>query len=290
MLLFKKVVDLKHYLAKEKRAGKSIGFAPTMGALHAGHRSLVERSQAECDLTVCSIFVNPAQFNDPKDLEKYPRTERQDIRLLNQAHCDVLFLPDVTQMYPDGHKMSKQFTFGLLDKTMEGASRPGHFAGVAQAVWRLLDIVAPDVLYMGQKDFQQVSIVASMLQQMQSAVRLIMCATIREPDGLAMSSRNVLLSTTARQRAPLLFHILEMVRLKMKNHLPADLKLEAIHSLRKGGFEPDYFEIVDGHTLQAVQTFEQAEFVVACVAAKLDGIRLIDNIILKRIGAEDAPV
>ncbi len=281
MLLFKKEKDLKKYIANKRNEGKIIGFAPTMGALHSGHISLIEKAKAQCDIVVCSIFINPTQFNNPKDLEKYPRTEVADMQLLISADCDALFLPDVKEVYPKGKDFSVNFEFGDLTKVMEGKFRPGHFDGMAQVVKRLLDLTNPHRLYMGQKDFQQFSIVQNMLLQMGGEIQIVMCPTMRESDGLAMSSRNTRLSQTLRKHAPFIYKTLCEAETMMESHSPKDIEAWAMNDLKIPNFKPEYFDIVDGRTLQPVTAFADADFVVACVATWLGEVRLIDNLILK---------
>lgn len=280
MHLFKKVSDLQYYLRSLKAAGKTVGFVPTMGALHQGHISLIEASQAECDYTVCSIFVNPTQFNDPKDLDKYPRTPGKDIELLVAGGCDILFMPPVDEIYPPEGLKPLSLDFGALEKVMEGEFRPGHFKGVAQVVHRLLEIVLPDSLYMGQKDYQQVAIVRSMIHQTRLQVHLVTCPTLREKDGLAMSSRNVRLSPAAREEATLIYRTLSEAKTRVGELPPAEIRAAAWQQLSAPGFRPEYFDIVDGYTLQPVRSFEESEVVVACTAVWLDGVRLIDNMVL----------
>ena len=281
MYLFKKVADLRRHLDARKREGKTIGFVPTMGALHQGHASLVRKSAAEANCTVCSIFVNPTQFNEATDLAKYPRTPENDIALLLESGCSVLFMPEVAEVYPSRQQSPLHLDFGHLDQLMEGAHRPGHFAGMAQVVKRLLDIVQPDQLFMGQKDFQQFAIVQRMLSQLSLPVKLNMCATVREPDGLAMSSRNMLLSPEQRALAPLIFQTLSEAKANVHDPWPDALKAVALRSLSKPGMEPEYFEIVDGRTLQPVANLEDHEMVVACTAVRFGTVRLIDNLVMK---------
>jgi pantoate--beta-alanine ligase len=281
MLLFKKEKDLKHYISAQRNAAKTIGFAPTMGALHAGHISLIERAKSQCDIVVCSIFVNPTQFNDPKDLEKYPRTEVADIQLLTSANCDVLFMPEAKEVYPKGKDWSINFEFGDLTKVMEGVFRPGHFDGMAQVVKRLLDMVNPHRLYMGQKDFQQFSIVQNMLVQMGGEIQIVMCETMREADGLAMSSRNTRLSSTLRKHAHFIYKALSDAKMMMGTHSPNEIEAWGKNELQIPNFRPEYFDIVDGRTLQPLQSFTDSDFIVCCVATWLGEVRLIDNIILK---------
>ncbi|MBI1224215.1 MAG: pantoate--beta-alanine ligase [Bacteroidetes bacterium] len=281
MYLFKKITDLRRYLDLQKQAGKTIGFVPTMGALHAGHAALIRQSVSETNCTVCSIFVNPTQFNEAADLAKYPRTPEKDIDLLLQAGCTVLFMPDVSEVYPEGQLAPLKLDFGYLDQPMEGTHRPGHFAGVAQVVKRLLDIVQPDQLFMGQKDYQQFAIVQQMLALTKLPVRLTMCTTVRETDGLAMSSRNQRLSSEQRALAPLIFQTLREAKANMHTEWPEALKKAARKALSVEGMEPEYFEIVDGKTLLPVDIFEDHETVVACTAVRLGDVRLIDNLVMK---------
>lgn len=281
MLLFKRVNDLQKYLQSKKKQGDQIGFVPTMGALHHGHLSLMKISKTHCDITVCSIFVNPTQFDDPGDLAKYPRTIGADIDLLTSVEVDVLFLPPVEEVYPDGLDTSIDVDFGALANVMEGAFRPGHFDGMAQVVWRLLSIVEPDKLFMGQKDFQQVAIVQEMLKQFDAPIELIRCPIVREEDGLAMSSRNVRLSTENRGAAIALSRTLEQANEKMSSETPKEICAWAMEALSLPNFKPEYFEIVDGVTLQAIDDFGAADLVVACTAVWVGDVRLIDNRILK---------
>ncbi len=282
MWIFKKIVDLQHYLEWQREVGASIGFAPTMGALHAGHLSLFEVSRKQNQVTVCSIFVNPTQFNDPKDLEKYPRPIENDIDMLTESGCDVLFLPDVTEIYPQGaNNWVCPFNFGDLAMVMEGEHRPGHFEGMVQVVQRLLDIVQPDRLYMGQKDFQQQTIVQSMLRQQSSDIVLIRCPIMRESDGLAMSSRNVRLSAENRLLAPVIYKILLAAKQdKMAGFSPAETKVRAIKTLTDiADFSLDYLEIVDSINLQNIVNWTDCKESVVCVTVRLGGVRLLDNVI-----------
>lgn len=261
--------------------GHRVGFVPTMGALHQGHVSLIQRAKAETSLVMCSIFVNPTQFNDPEDLKKYPRNTAWDVKLLTTAGCDVLFLPSTQEIYPPGLKTGLSLDFGSLEEVMEGIFRPGHFDGVAQVVKRLLDIVQPHRLYMGQKDYQQFTIVASMLEQLDSDIELVMCPIVREADGLAMSSRNVRLQPQYRKVAPKIYQTLQWARETAKKALPAQIRKEAVDRLNGPGLKVEYFEIVDGQTLQPIEQFADAETVVACTAVWAGEVRLIDNIIIK---------
>ena len=283
MLLFKRIIDLQKYLNSLKSKGLQVGFIPTMGALHKGHESLIARSKAENEVTIASIFVNPTQFNDAKDLNKYPRTPERDIEMLTESGCDMLFMPDASEIYPQGTTPSVKFNFGKLDKVLEGTFRPGHFDGMAQVVNRLLDIIKPNRLYMGQKDFQQFTIVASMLEQTKSKTELMMCEIVREKDGLAMSSRNTRLSTEDRTKATLIYKTLHEAADMVGEYSPADIQKIAVGKLRlEQDFKLEYFEIIDGRTLLPIRLFEDTDFAVAVTAVWVGDVRLIDNMILKQ--------
>ena len=281
MILFKKVQPLQTYISSLKNKRKTIGFIPTMGALHSGHLSLIKKAKTENDYVVCSIFVNPTQFNEITDLEKYPRTAANDISLLTSVGADILFMPSAEEVYPPELDTTLDLDFGKLATVMEGEFRPGHFDGMAQVVNRLLNIVQPHRLYMGQKDFQQLTIVRSMLQQLQSDVKLVLCPIIRENDGLAMSSRNVRLTPENRQLAPKIHQTLVEAKKQMQEKSPAQIQKWAIEQLNKPEFKLEYFEIVDGVTLQPIDDFDQTNFVVTCVAAWVGDVRLIDNMVFK---------
>jgi pantoate--beta-alanine ligase len=240
---------------------------------------LIEKAKMQCDIVVASIFVNPTQFNDPKDLDKYPRTEVADVQLLTSANCDVLFMPDVKEVYPKGKDFSISFEFGALTEVMEGEFRPGHFNGMAQVVKRLLDLVEPNTLFMGQKDFQQFSIVQNMLLQMGDNIKIVMCETLREADGLAMSSRNTRLSPTLRKHAHFIYKALADAKAMKDSHTPQDIENWAKNELNIPNFRLEYFQIVDGRTLQPIKNFADSDYIVACVATWLGEVRLIDNIV-----------
>jgi len=283
MLLFKEVERLQAYLEKKRKEGLTIGYAPTMGALHQGHASLIKKAKLENDICVCSIFVNPTQFNDPKDLEKYPRTEGRDIEMLVGLDNDVLFYPTIEAVYPQGLNIPT-FDFGQVDKVMEGKFRSGHFDGVVEVVYRLLDIVQPDRLYMGQKDFQQFTLIQHMLNQMGSKTALMVCPIIGEADGLALSSRNVRLTTQNRQNAPIISKTLNQLNDWVAGGLTIKAaEKKAIAQLSEiPDFKPEYLEIVDGHTLQPIEKMSDTDYVVVCAAVWTGEIRLIDNVILKK--------
>lgn len=281
MHLCQTVAELQRLLDEHRRAGKTIGFVPTMGALHAGHLSLVQAAKSDCDVAVVSIFVNPTQFNDPKDLERYPRMPEQDAALLRTAGCDALFMPPVEEVYPPGQDLRVTLDFHPLDQVMEGAFRPGHFAGMATVVKRLLDIVQPHRLYMGQKDFQQLTIVRDMLRQLGSPIELVMCPTAREADGLAMSSRNLRLTPAMRAAAPVIYATLLEAQAAFEHEPAAAVQARATERLQAAGLRPEYVELVDGITLLPVEQWADSPFVVACVAAWAGDVRLIDNLVLK---------
>lgn len=283
MFIFKRVAHLQDWIQARKEEGLHTGFVPTMGALHQGHLSLIESSLEECDVTIVSIFVNPRQFNDPQDLLKYPRPVEEDMRLLLKARIDVLFLPDVEDIYPSDQKFQLDFDPGLLGSVMEGKFRPGHFAGVAEVMYRLLRIIEPDNLYMGQKDFQQVAIVRKLIHDQHLPAQLIMCPTLREPTGLAMSSRNLRLSVQARKEAANIYATLSEAHREFENGNPVDeIKKRAMRSLTQKDFTPEYFSIVDGTSLAEIQDNDDSRFVVACCAVHAEGVRLIDNLILAK--------
>jgi pantoate--beta-alanine ligase len=287
MLIFKQIKDLQRYLQSTDLKTKVQGFVPTMGALHAGHLSLIAQSRKGCDLTVCSIFVNPTQFNDKSDYDKYPNTIARDIEMLIDAGCDVLFLPNVKEMYPNGFADAKPINFGYVAETLEGEHRPGHFAGMAQVVEKLLRIVKPDKLYMGQKDYQQQLIVRHLIKKRRLNTELIMGATLREKDGLAMSSRNVRLDAPARKLAVELSKALLKAQKEIKEpgtksrepRLIAEIQEKTAQQLRSiPGIELEYLEIRNAETLKPATTRKEKK--VALVAAKIGGVRLIDNMLV----------
>jgi pantoate--beta-alanine ligase len=278
MHVFKTVDEIQGYLGKQH--GATIGFVPTMGALHDGHLSLVVRSRDRCDMTVVSIFVNPKQFNDPDDLLKYPRTPDEDMKLLRQEGCDFIFMPEVEDIYPPGRE-EEPIDLAGLDLRMEGMFRPGHFAGVAQVVRRLLEIVQPGFLYMGQKDFQQVAIVRHMIKSLELPVYLVMCPTVREENGLAMSSRNERLTAGQRADAAVIYRTLMHAADCFGASTVDKLQHECFEMLAIPGFRPEYFEIVDGHTL--LPAHNDTNFAVACCALWAGEVRLIDNMVLRDV-------
>lgn len=280
MIIFKKAKDLSDYLSAEKSKGNTIGFVPTMGALHNGHRSLIEKAMAETKLVVCSIFVNPTQFNDKKDYEKYPVTRDEDIAMLENAGCHILFTPSVEEMYPQGPASVAAYDFGYLDTILEGAHRPGHFKGVGQIVGRLLEIVQPDYLYLGQKDYQQCMVIKKLLELMHMpSVRIVICPTIREADGLAMSSRNMRLTEPQRTLAGVIYQCLVSIQSKQSDAFPLVQK-QCIELLTDKGFAPEYVMLANADNLELMPDYDPAKKMVALIAAKIGEVRLIDNMLL----------
>jgi pantoate--beta-alanine ligase len=280
MLIFKKIEQIQLYLNKERLSGKQIGFVPTMGALHKGHISLVKAAQKENGVTVCSIFVNPTQFNNAADLQKYPRTIEQDIEMLTGASCDVLFLPEVSEIYPEGQQMNKQYDLGYVETVLDGAYRPGHFQGVAQVVERLLHIVTPHQLYLGQKDYQQCAVIEKLIELKQLPVKLHIVPTMREADGLAMSSRNRRLTEPQRNLAGLLYQCLVSIQAKQGIQGFHIVKKECLDILTQKGFKPDYIELADAVTLEILNDYDSDRKMVALIAAFIGDVRLIDNLVL----------
>ncbi|MCL4148399.1 UNVERIFIED_CONTAM: hypothetical protein GTU68_029247 [Idotea baltica] len=254
-----------------------------MGALHSGHIALMKRSIKENDITVCSIFVNPTQFNVKSDLDKYPRTLKADAEKLAKANVDYLFAPSVKEVYPSGTKKSVKVNLKGLDKLMEGEFRPGHFEGVVQVVHRLLEIVKPTRLYMGQKDFQQFTIIAQMIKSLRMKVELVVVEIQRAKDGLALSSRNVRLTTAKRKWAPIINKELKRIKKSMKTKTVDEVIEIALDALGKPrGYEPEYVSIVDGNTLKPVKAWGDSDYIVVATAVWAGKIRLIDNMILKK--------
>jgi pantoate--beta-alanine ligase len=280
MVIFKKVLPLQNFLQQQKKKGKSIGFAPTMGALHEGHLSLIERSKTTDAVTVCSIFVNPTQFNDKKDFEKYPVTIESDIYQLESANTDILFLPSIEEIYPHGLDADFHFDLGHLETILEGFYRPGHFQGVCRVMQKLLNIVRPDDLFMGQKDYQQCLVVKRLMALCDITTELHLVPTQREESGLAMSSRNVRLSVDARKRAAAIFEALTFIKHNLSTQSISQLKEKATSIILNAGFEKiDYIEICGADTLMPLSETRENK-TIALVAAFIDGVRLIDNWLL----------
>lgn len=281
MLILRSAADITAFCGRERRNGKSIGFVPTMGALHEGHLSLVECSVKENDITVVSLFVNPTQFNNPTDLATYPRREEEDVRLLAAAHVDVAFAPGVEDIYPGGLEGRKrhEFTLGIAASVMEGKYRPGHFQGVAEVVSRLFELVQPTRAYFGEKDFQQIAVIRNMVATEGIKVEIVACPICRAEDGLALSSRNALLTPAQRAVAPEIHRALaESVEYSKNHSLRAthDSVVERIDAIPE--MKVEYFEIVDGRTLLPLENWEESPWVVGCITVYCGEVRLIDNI------------
>ena len=281
MRVVKTVGELQAIVNEQKQAGNRIGFVPTMGALHKGHLSLVEQAARQSSFVVVSIFVNPTQFNNATDLEKYPRTLDQDVALLETTPCHLVFAPSVDEIYPEPD--TRVFDFGVIDKVMEGLHRPGHFNGVAQVVSRLFDIVKPQVAFFGQKDFQQLAIIAAMVKQLNLQVEIFPCPIVREADGLAMSSRNMLLDEIQRKNVPVIAQsLLESCNFAHSQTVNEVIEYVTNRVNKMPGLQVEYFDIVDGVTLQAIDKWDESDYIVGCIAVFAGKIRLIDNIIYKK--------
>ena len=278
MKVVNRVADLNAALASCPREG--VGFVPTMGALHAGHRSLVERARRENETVVVSVFVNPTQFNDKNDLKNYPRTPEADCKVLEAAGADIVFMPSVEDIYPEPD--TRLFDFGLIDKVMEGATRPGHFNGVAQVVSRLFDLVKPRRAYFGEKDFQQIAVIKAMVKQLSLDVEIVECAIVRGEDGLALSSRNELLSAEHRKAAPHIYATISRAQELMQTMTPSELTRWMVENIDANPLlKTIYFEAVDALTMQRVEKWSDAERIQGCCAVQAGEIRLIDNIRIK---------
>lgn len=277
MKIVSSIKDLKNFLALEREKGKKVGLVPTMGALHAGHISLVKCCVAENDICVVSDFVNPTQFNDKHDLETYPRTLDADCALLEPVGCDYVFAPSVAEMYPEPD--TRVFNLGPVAEVMEGPRRPGHFNGVAQVVSKLFYIVEPDNAYFGEKDFQQIAVIREMVRQLNLPVHIVDCPIQREADGLALSSRNTRLTPEQRQKAPVIARTLK----ESTTFVPAKSVQEVIDYVvntinQVPEMEVEYFEIVDGNTMQPIQNWSDTTYPVGCITVYCGEVRLIDNI------------
>ena len=281
MKVYKTVLGLSNALEKYRKEGKKIGFVPTMGALHNGHLSLVKKCVAENDVCVVSVFVNPTQFNNKTDLEKYPRTVDADVKLLQSVNCTIAFVPSVKQVYPKPDK--RQFNFAPLDQVMEGPSRPGHFNGVAQVVSRFFDIVKPQKAYFGEKDFQQLAIIREMVKQLKLPIEIVGCPIVREASGLALSSRNARLSAsetkTAVKISKALFESVDM----MKTKSVEEVKNWVINKINEDPIlNVEYYEIVDSFTLQSIKKWSDSDHITGCITVYCGEVRLIDNIQYKK--------
>ncbi|ANI89588.1 pantoate--beta-alanine ligase [Arachidicoccus ginsenosidimutans] len=281
MILFKRISDLQTHLQKLRQENKTIGFAPTMGALHEGHLSLIKASQEEVDITICSIFVNPTQFNDSKDFEKYPITIDNDIYLLEKQRCDILFLPSVNEIYPNGKELKQLYDLGFIESILEGAFRPGHFQGVCQVVDRLLEIVQPDLLFMGQKDYQQIMVVKKMIELKNHKAKVIVVPIFREPSGLASSSRNMRLTNDEKEKATAIYQSLIFIKENISRLFFVEIKQQVAEMLMNSEFQKiDYIEICNAETLEPLEKYDKTIKLVALIAAFIGEVRLIDNMIL----------
>ncbi|MBA3679941.1 MAG: pantoate--beta-alanine ligase [Bacteroidetes bacterium] len=280
MLIFTKIAELKGFLKQIKSSGHTVGFVPTMGALHNGHISLISISKKACNITVCSIFVNPTQFNDKADLKRYPRMPEKDAAFLDNAGCDVLFLPSVEEVYPNG-PITEIYDFGYLNNVLEGEYRPGHFNGVAQVVKRLFEIVEPDKAFFGSKDYQQVMIIKALVKQMHSPIEIVNCPILREADGVAMSSRNALLNEEERNIAALIpKFMLQAKELALIKGIDAAKEFVMNEVSKIALMKLEYFEICDSE-LKKLTDINTTKNAVALIAVFVGKIRLIDNLIIK---------
>ena len=281
MILYKLKKDIEQKLNALRNQGKSVGFVPTMGALHKGHLSLIEASKKENDVTVCSVFVNPTQFNDVNDFSKYPVTIERDIQQLTEAGADMLFLPSVNEMYPEGTAINEHYELGELETILEGKYRPGHFQGVCAVVHRLFNVVKPHKAYFGQKDYQQCMVIKKLVALKNFPVQIVVHPTVRERSGLALSSRNLRLSERDKEHATILYKTLSYIK-QNKNQAPVEaLTTEAEQMILNSGFEKiDYVAICHAGTLKLIQNMNQQQQSVVLIAAFIGGVRLIDNMLL----------
>lgn len=279
MIILRNLQDIQNWVSNVKKQGETIGFVPTMGALHAGHLSLVGVSTNENDQTIVSVFVNPTQFNNSEDLKKYPRTEEADIELLKDSGADAVFIPDIATIYPEG-QFAKKFNFGELENKMEGEFRPGHFDGVATVVSRLFELVQPDRAYFGEKDFQQLRIIQQLVRTEKIPVQIVPVPIKREMDGLAMSSRNVRLSPQMRVEAPKIYTLLQEAKAYLETHTVSETKNYIEQLFEQTNLNLEYFEIADEDQLNSVYEKDASKKLRAFVAVFADEIRLIDNLAL----------
>lgn len=280
MRILQKIQQIQSEVNAFRSQQKSIGFVPTMGALHEGHLALIRQARQENDVLVCSIFVNPKQFNNSQDLEKYPRTLKEDLKKLEAEGCDYVFAPSNDEMYPE--PVQEEYDFGHLEKVMEGKFRPGHFNGVAIVVRRLFEIIRPDRAYFGEKDFQQLKIIRKLVEMIDMDIDIISVPISREQDGLAISSRNLRLTPEERKIAPRIYEIIKEARDQINRFAtPADMKAWGIAQFEKENrLEPEYFEIVDMDDLTPIEQWKDTNRSILCVAVYLGQVRLIDNIVL----------
>lgn len=278
MQILKDAASARQFVKAQKHVGKTIGLVPTMGALHQGHMSLMTRCAGENDLTIASIFVNPIQFNNPADLAKYPRTLERDVELLERVGCQAVFCPSAEEMYKMQPKLS--LDFGLLDKTLEGKFRPGHFSGVGLIVAKLFNIIQPDAAYFGLKDYQQFLVVSQLVRDLSFPVKLIGCDIVREADGLAMSSRNQRLSADERKRAALLYQVLQRSKTHLEQKTLSVIKSEAETLLSQSKIRLEYLELANRENLEIQTTFSSSTPSILLIAAYVGEVRLIDNLMV----------
>ncbi len=277
MITINSVSELRETVSKFRNEGKTIGLVPTMGALHEGHLSLVNRCRKENDVVVVSVFVNPTQFNNKEDLRTYPRTEEADRALLESAGCDIAFMPTVEEIYPEPD--TRVFALGRVADVMEGAMRPGHFNGVAQIVSKLFMFVEPDRAYFGEKDFQQIAVIRSMVKSEGFKLEIVPCPIVREADGLAKSSRNVRLTPEMRKVAPNIARILNESKEYAKSHTVGETEKYVVDAINSyDGMEIEYYQIVDGISLEHLTSWDETGYAVGCVTVYCGDVRLIDNI------------
>ncbi len=280
MIIFKHSKDLQSYLTDIKQKNLLTGFVPTMGALHAGHISLINKSRQNTDITICSIFVNQVQFNNTDDFKKYPSTIEKDILMLEESGCDIVFMPGEEEIYPDAASKNKHFELGYLEKILEGKFRPGHFQGVCLVVEKLLNIIDPGYLFLGQKDYQQCLVIKKLIGLMNKNIKVMSCPIFREANGLAMSSRNLRLSEEEKNLASQLYKTLEQIK---KNLAPGNflhLKKEAIAQLENCGFKVDYLELAKSADLEIIEDYNTSLELIIVIAAFLNNVRLIDNLLV----------
>jgi pantoate--beta-alanine ligase len=277
MEIFKQIAPLKAFLRDIRQKGKSVGLVPTMGALHQGHLKLIAASKASNDITICTIYVNPTQFNNPEDLQKYPRTIERDIQMLQQVHCDVLFSPNDEELYPS--KAAISLSFGHLDHVMEGKFRPGHFSGVGLVVSKFFNIVRPNNAYFGQKDWQQFAVIRTLINDLKFDVKLHSVDTHRESDGLAQSSRNMRLNREERKNATIFYKSLMQARKSLQNGVPIQDVRQQVHTMIESTPEVtlEYFEVADSKNLNILENVSEADQPIMCIAGYVGNVRLIDN-------------
>jgi pantoate--beta-alanine ligase len=280
MILFKRSEDLRNSINDLKNSGAKIGFVPTMGALHEGHIGLIDACRRQSDYSICSIFVNPAQFNDPDDFKKYPVSIENDIQMLEKAGTDLVFIPSVKEIYPEGDSGLETYDLGTLESLLEGRYRPGHFQGVCQVMSRLLELVMPEYLFMGQKDYQQCLVVKRLIRLLQLPIEFHTVPTKREPGGLALSSRNRRLTSDQKMKAETIFCVLNYIKESIKTGETLPLIEMAVKKLNASRFRTDYVSIARQKDLRPVENWDGRELVVALIAAFQGEVRLIDNMLL----------